>query len=124
MRNPNYPHAVVLLSAFLFLTKIVAPQGVANARQTVSTISPVENWRPFILSNLGEIKVAAPPGADQTAKELMEIRKKMAQADEKIRQRVHYWDGGSPAYRWNEIITSLANFENPNAFFRFRTALG
>jgi len=78
-----------------------------------------ESWNTFIIQNINELKIGAPPGKEQTQKELAELKAKMAKTDARILQQIQYWDAGAPAYRWNEIANSLVSFERPDIFLRF-----
>jgi hypothetical protein len=84
-------------------------------------VYPIAQWKTFVLSEATEISLPAPPGKDQTAMELAEVKKKMSAVDEKIRREIFYWDAGAPAYRWNEITNKLISFENINTYLRFPT---
>ena len=121
MRTHNYFRST-LLFVLVFCSNFLFAQNGSDFQQTSKNITPVENWKTFILANAAEIKVSAPPGKQQTQKELMELKKKMTEVNEKILQQIHYWDAGSPAYRWNEIANKLVNFENINTYLRFPTA--
>jgi membrane-associated phospholipid phosphatase len=86
-----------------------------NAQETTT-------WKLFLLQSTNEIKIAPPPGKEESKKELAEIKARMAKVDQKILQQIKYWDAGSPAYRWNEIVNKLVNFQNINTYMRFPTA--
>jgi membrane-associated phospholipid phosphatase len=78
----------------------------------------VSQWKSWVISDVSQVKVSAPPGKAQTQKELSEVKAKIAERDEKMLHRIQYWDAGSPAYRWNEIASQLNTFHNFNAFMR------
>ena len=82
------------------------------------TQNNASQWKTWVISDVSQVKVAAPPGKVQTQKELSEIKSKIAGRDEKMLYRIQYWDAGSPAYRWNEIASTLNTFENFNVFVR------
>ena len=122
MRTKYYLNATVLFT-FILLTSIAFTQNNPGIQQAVkTTYNNVSSWKTFILTNIEELKVPAPPGKEQTQQELTELKKKMAQTNEKILMQIRYWDAGSPAYRWNEIANKLVNFENINTYLRFPTA--
>ncbi|HET6768694.1 MAG TPA: phosphatase PAP2 family protein [Chitinophagaceae bacterium] len=79
-------------------------------------------WKTLILQSPNEIKVAAPPGKEETQKELAEIKAKMATVDAKTLQQIQYWDAGAPAYRWNEIAYKQLSFEDISRYLRFPTS--
>src|SRR5207247_7685930 len=59
----------------------------------------------WILSSGNQMRLAAPPGADDTAAELASLKQIMASADGAARAQVAYWNAGSPAYRWMQIAS-------------------
>ena len=72
---------------------------------------PVEpgagGWRPLILASGRELRLPPPPDDRSTAAELRELRKLVAGDDAAAIERVRYWDLGSPAYRWNELLAEI-----------------
>jgi membrane-associated phospholipid phosphatase len=79
------------------------------------------SWKPFLNYSAGELNLPA-PDEKNTRKELTEIKTKMAKVDDRLMQRIKYWDAGAPSFRWNEIATSMVTFENIYTFMRFPTA--
>ena len=69
-----------------------------------------KNWKTFFVTDLKDLNIAEPPGKEQTQKELNELKQKMMQQGDKNLQQIHYWDAGSPAYRWNQLGYSLTSF--------------
>jgi membrane-associated phospholipid phosphatase len=108
--------------SLVLLADLVIAQSGDSFRHAVKTSLPVAQWKTFVLSDATEISVPAPPGKDQTAVELAEVKKKVSAVDETIRRQIRYWDAGAPAYRWNEITNKLISFENINTYLRFPTA--
>jgi membrane-associated phospholipid phosphatase len=80
--------------------------------------SDVSKWKTWVINDVSQVKVSAPPGKAQTQKELAEIKSKITERDEKMLHRIQYWDAGSPAYHWNEIGAQLNTFHNFNVFAR------
>ena len=78
----------------------------------------VAHWKTWVIKDINQVKVAAPPDKAKTQKELAEIKDKMTKPGEKILNQIQYWDAGAPSYRWNEIACQLVTFENFNAFTR------
>ena len=74
-------------------------------------------WKTFVVNDIKELNIPAPPGKEQTQKELKELKEKMSQRDDQILQQVRYWDAGSPAYRWNQLGYNLISFRNKNFDF-------
>src|SRR5215471_8808923 len=60
-------------------------------------------WRTWLLQSGDELRLPPPPDEKTTQAEIEELRALEAQRDPAARQRVTYWNAGSPAYRWNTI---------------------
>jgi membrane-associated phospholipid phosphatase len=119
--NNFFCKAMSVVSIVLLAYQVNSQTG-NSVKHVVQTSLPVAQWKTFILSDATEIRLPAPPGKDQTAMELAEVKKKMSVVDDKIRDQISYWDAGAPAYRWNEITNKLISFENINTYLRFPTA--
>ncbi|HEY0678753.1 MAG TPA: phosphatase PAP2 family protein [Chitinophagaceae bacterium] len=115
----NCLRIVLPLLAYLFLPHLTLAQKAAGFKHASNSNSAIEKWRPVILTDVTQINITAPPNASETAREIEEVKKKSAALTEKLGQEILYWDAGSPAYRWNELVCKMANFENIKAFFRF-----
>ena len=122
MLTNNFFRKTLLVVNLVLLVNLVIAQSGNSFKYAVKTSLPVSKWKTFVLIDATEIALPAPPGKDQTAQELAEVKKKMSLADEKIRRQIFYWDAGAPAYRWNEITNKLISFENINTYLRFPTA--
>lgn len=79
------------------------------------------NWKTWVI-NSNEATIAPPPSKEQTQKELGAIKDKLTRRDDKTLQQIKYWDAGSPAYRWNEIASSMISMRDIGTFFRTPTA--
>ncbi|HEY7159906.1 MAG TPA: phosphatase PAP2 family protein [Acidobacteriota bacterium] len=122
MFTNNFFRRTLPVVSLVLLVDLVIAQTGNTFNYAVKTSLPVAQWKTFVLSNATEIQLSAPPGKDQTARELAEVKKKMSEVDEKIRREIFYWDAGAPAYRWNEITNKLISFENINTYMRFPAA--
>lgn len=111
-----------VLTLVLFYYGLTAPAFSQSRYAAQKTYAETATWKPFILQTFDDIKVAAPPGNEETQKELAEVKAKRAKADQKIVQQIKYWDAGSPAYRWNEVANKLVGFQNLNTYMRFPTS--
>ncbi len=80
-------------------------------RTLSQTQTDAANWNKWVLHHAGEVSIPAPPGKDQTEKELVMIKDMIAKRDEKTLQQIQYWDAGAPSYRWNEIAYRLVGPE-------------
>jgi hypothetical protein len=63
------------------------------------------SWRTWVLASGKDVRLSPPPDSQATAAELRELKALAAQRDGRTLERIRYWDYGSPAYRWNEIMT-------------------
>jgi membrane-associated phospholipid phosphatase len=63
------------------------------------------NWQTWVLSSGNQMRLAAPPGAADTAAELQSLKQVMASADDAAKAQVAYWDAGPPAYRWMKLAS-------------------
>lgn len=83
--------------------------------------SDVSVWKTFVV-NLSEANIPAAPGKEPTRKELALVQKKLAKNDAKTLQQIRYWDAGSPAYRWNEMVAGMVSVRDAATFFRMPNA--
>jgi membrane-associated phospholipid phosphatase len=60
-------------------------------------------WKTWVLSSGQELRLAPPPDAATTASELEQLATLAAERDEAALEQIHYWDTGSPGFRWNEL---------------------
>src|SRR5688572_6642133 len=61
------------------------------------------DWKTFLVKDVNGLKIPPPPNAEQTQKELKDLKEKLAQRNSQKTQSILYWDAGSPAYRWNQL---------------------
>jgi membrane-associated phospholipid phosphatase len=83
--------------------------------------SDAGSWQTWVL-NVNEANIAAAPDKEQTQKELALVKEKLSKNDAKTLQQIRYWDAGSPAYRWNEMVSGMISMRNPPIFFRMPNA--
>lgn len=95
----------ILFSGFFFYASSQSPADASH-------------WKTWVLNDINQVKLSAPPNKEQTQKELMEIKEKVAKRNDKILYQIQYWDAGSPAYRWNEMAYQMTTFENFGTFVR------
>jgi membrane-associated phospholipid phosphatase len=73
-----------------------------------SSPPPIEptagSWKTWIISSGRDLRVPPPPNAAATQAEVEWLRGFIAQNDNRSTQQIKFWDGGSPAYRWMELI--------------------
>lgn len=64
------------------------------------------SWKTIVI-DAGNYILPPPPGKEQTAKELNEVRNLQAHATQAAIDQLLYWNAGAPGYRWQQIITKL-----------------
>ena len=77
--------------------------------ETAGQIEPnAGNWKTWVISSGKDYRVPPPPDAAATQSELQWLKGFLAasQADQNIPPQITYWDAGSPAYRWIDLVTN------------------
>ena len=76
------------------------------------------SWKTWVISSGEALRVPPPPEADAAAAELVQLRDLLAQNDPAAADTITFWDAGSPAYRWIDLLNSrlLADQPIPNAW--------
>ena len=64
------------------------------------------NWKTWIITSGKDYRVPPPPDAAATKAELEWLKQFAAQrqTDPRIAPQITYWDAGSPAYRWMDLV--------------------
>jgi membrane-associated phospholipid phosphatase len=60
-------------------------------------------WKTWVIPSGSAMRLAAPPGNDQTQAELQQVQDWANRRDQAALDSIHYWDAGAPAYRWMQI---------------------
>jgi membrane-associated phospholipid phosphatase len=77
---------------------------IALSCMAVAQLEPqAGTWQTWILSSGQELRLAPPPDAATTESELEHLAALAAERDEADLEQIHYWDTGSPGFRWNEL---------------------
>src|SRR5262245_50363802 len=63
-------------------------------------------WRTWVIPSGAAYRVPPPPGRSQTRAELRDLRELVVSNDDLARERIAFWDAGSPAYRWIDLINA------------------
>ena len=105
--------------AFIFVLPVCL---LATFLQAISQSDMAAVRHTRLVNNFPASSIPAPPGNEQTSRELNEIKELMNGLDEKSKGQVLYWDAGSPSYRWNQLATSLITFEDFVTFTRVPSA--
>jgi hypothetical protein len=64
--------------------------------------------RPWVLASPWALRPPPPPDERDSARERRELRKLAAGEDAETLERVRYWDTGSPAQRWREVLADMS----------------
>jgi membrane-associated phospholipid phosphatase len=95
----------------LLITLAVIFTSILSTAQTSIRQTPVNyeaaTWKTWLLENPQSIDIALPSSAAKLQAELKTIKQRISQLDEKTLAEIRYWDAGSPAYRWNQILPGL-----------------
>jgi membrane-associated phospholipid phosphatase len=94
----------IMLAAFFATAQRAASPPSANYEAA--------NWKTWLLDNVQQIMIAAPPSATQTQNELKSVKKNLSNLDAKKLEAIKYWDAGAPSYRWNKIAWELLSQNN------------
>jgi membrane-associated phospholipid phosphatase len=63
-------------------------------------------WKTWAISSGKDYRVPPPPDAAATKNELLWLHGLVGQSDPSIAPQVRFWDAGSPAYRWIDLISN------------------
>lgn len=63
-------------------------------------------WKTWAISSGRDYRVPPPPNAAATQVELDWLRGDVSQNDPQIAQQIAFWDAGSPAYRWMDLVST------------------
>ena len=60
-------------------------------------------WKTWVISSGSALRLPAPPAADATASELLQVRQGLGTRDQATLNQIRFWDAGSPGYRWMQV---------------------
>src|SRR5690349_6840321 len=61
------------------------------------------HWKTWVISSGDTYRLPAPPDSEITATELGWVKDCISQRDAAALASIHYWDAGSPGYRWMQL---------------------
>src|ERR1700730_18176556 len=71
-------------------------------------------WKTWIIPSGSALRLPAPPGREITETELQWVKECIPQRDQATLAAIHYWDAGSPGYRWMQLAQqSVVNASLP-----------
>jgi membrane-associated phospholipid phosphatase len=65
-------------------------------------------WKTWVIPSGSALRLPAPPDSQITATELQWVKDCVPQRDQPTLAAIHYWDAGSPGYRWMQIAQQSA----------------
>ena len=63
-------------------------------------------WRTWVISSGRDYRVPPPPGSAETQAELRALASLISHNDAQAQQQIAFWDAGSPAYRWIDLLNA------------------
>src|SRR6266478_1390942 len=80
---------------------------LATSMMTCTLMAQVEpgagNWKTWVISSGSALRLPAPPDSEITARELRWVKECISQRDQATLAAIHFWDAGSPGYRWMQL---------------------
>ena len=73
------------------------------------------NWRTWVIASGRDYRVPPPPPPNETQAELRALADLIRHNDAQVRQQIAFWDAGSPAYRWIDLLNARTLAGMPTA---------
>jgi membrane-associated phospholipid phosphatase len=77
-------------------------------------------WKTWAISSGKDYRVPPPPDAAATTYELQWLHDFVGQSDPSIAPEINFWDAGSPAYRWIDLISTRFLQGQPSSAYPHR----
>jgi membrane-associated phospholipid phosphatase len=65
-------------------------------------------WKTWVIPSGAAFRLPAPPDGEIAAAELRWVKECVSRRDQAALAAIHYWDAGSPAYRWMQLAQQQA----------------
>src|ERR1700688_1455385 len=65
-------------------------------------------WKTWVIPSGSALRLPAPPDSGITATELQWVKECVSQRDQATLAAIHFWDAGSPGYRWMQLAQQSA----------------
>jgi membrane-associated phospholipid phosphatase len=65
-------------------------------------------WKTWVIASGDALRLPAPPDGGITATELQWVKDCVSQRDQATLATIHFWDAGSPGYRWMQLAQQSA----------------
>ena len=66
-------------------------------------------WKTWVIPSGDALRLPAPPDSTITATELLWVKECVTQRDQATLATIHFWDAGSPGYRWMQMAQQSAH---------------
>jgi membrane-associated phospholipid phosphatase len=77
-------------------------------------------WKTWVISSGKAFRVPPPPGHHDTRDELKALKVLISHNDAQVQQQIEFWDAGSPAYRWIDLINARLLAGTPTTAYAHR----
>jgi hypothetical protein len=101
MKTPSAKPLTVRNQAWI--KRIVATLFILTSSALAQLEPNAGTWQTWVLSSGQELRLAPPPDAAMTEEELEQLATLAAERDTADLEQIHFWDTGSPGFRWNEL---------------------
>jgi len=106
------PLGVAMGAALAHEAAAQTPRETFGVRASSGPIEPdAGSWKTWLLNSGSDLRLSPPPDDSATRTELEEVRS-LAAGRDAARDRITFWDAGSPSYRWNELTIEMAHVKN------------
>jgi membrane-associated phospholipid phosphatase len=69
-------------------------------------------WRTWVVPDVHQIRLPAPPGATASTVEIQTIKTLMFEMNADTKTQIAYWDAGPPGYRWMQLASQQMLAQN------------
>jgi membrane-associated phospholipid phosphatase len=69
-------------------------------------------WRTWVVPDVHQIRLAAPPNAAASTAEIQTIKTLMSEMNADIKSQIAYWDAGPAGYRWMQLASQQMLAQN------------
>ena len=98
----------------LFSTGLLYPSIVGSAKSKDFTLEPkAGEWQTWVLESGSQYRPPQPPGKRTTQQEIKKLEALQKERGASM-QKITYWTGVTPSYRWNRIASDLLVDTNAN----------
>jgi PAP2 superfamily protein len=107
---------LAMFAGVTLLSCAASPTGAPPTSSGLGADEQVEplagRWKTWVLASGSQLRLPPPPNQTATAAELQELRALVPRRDAAARDRIGFWDTGTPGYRWNGILADELSKHN------------